>query len=153
MSFTDGIVHITYLENSVLFLFSDDTIFPVFGLADEYQVEILMRKCENYLLSKCKEAETSVSALVNILVCAETYNIKDLYNASFDRVSKCHPDDVKSVSDFTNLTEETRGKFTRLREQALDVKLTGIESFFDTTTNQLGINDCFRAFMVILLLY
>lgn len=77
------------------------------------------------MLYKCKSTDTSLSALVNILLCAENYNIKELYNASFDRVSKCHPDDVKSVQEFQKLSDDTRGKFVRLREQALDVKLTG----------------------------
>lgn len=108
-----------------LLFFLDDTVFPVLGLADEYQVDILLTKCEDYLLSKCKSTDTSLSALVNILLCAENYNIKELYNASFDRVSKCHPDDVKSVQEFQKLSDDTRGKFVRLREQALDVKLTG----------------------------
>jgi len=114
------------IDNITIFLFTDDTIFPVFSLADEYQVEILQRKCEDYLLSKCKEADSSVSALVNVLLCAENYSMKDLYNASFDRVSKCHPDDVWSVQEFNKISEETRAKFTRLREQALDIKLTGL---------------------------
>lgn len=112
-------------SNSIFVFFADDTIFPIFGLADEYQVEILQRKCENYLLSKCKDVNTPLSVLVNILLCAEGYNMKDLFNASFDRVSKYHPEDMKSVHEYSKLSEDTRLKFTRLREQALDVKLTG----------------------------
>lgn len=105
--------------------FSDETIFSVFSLADEYQVDILQRKCEDYLLSKCKDNNTSLTALVNILVCAEQYNLKNLFNASFDKVSKVHPDDVTSVPEYHKLHEETRTSFKQLREQALDVKLTG----------------------------
>ncbi|KAL4218495.1 hypothetical protein ACF0H5_023229 [Mactra antiquata] len=103
---------------------TDDTVFPVFSLADEYQVDILLRKCEDYLLSKCNEANTSMSALVNILLCAERYNMKNLFNVSFDKASKIHPDDVKSIPEYPKLHEETRAKWKRLREQALDVKLT-----------------------------
>lgn len=103
---------------------TDETVFTVFSLADEYQVDILQRKCEDYLLSKCKDKDTPLSALVNILLCAEQYNLKNLFNVSFDKVSKVHPDEVTSVPEFHKLHEETKKSFKKLREQALDVKLT-----------------------------
>lgn len=103
---------------------TDETVFPVFGLADEYQVDILQRKCEDYLLAKCKEKDTSLASLVNILIVAEQYNLKNLFNTAFDKVSKIHPDDAQSLPEYKNLHEETRSKFMKLREQALDVKLT-----------------------------
>jgi len=112
-------------NKTFLCFFADDTVFPVFHLADEYQVEVLQRKCEDYLLSKCKDNNTPVRGLVNILLCAENYNMKDLFNISFDKVSKIHPNVHDDIKEFGKLSEETRAKFKRLREQALDVKLTG----------------------------
>lgn len=103
---------------------SDDTVLSVFSLADEYQVDVLHKKCEDYLLSKCNDCTTPLHALVNILLCAERYNLKNLFNAAFDKVSKAHPDDTKTVPEYTKLDEETKSKFEKLRAQALDVKLT-----------------------------
>ncbi|XP_052762933.1 kelch repeat and BTB domain-containing protein 3-like [Mya arenaria] len=103
---------------------TDDTVFSVFHLADEYQVEILQRKCEDYLMSKCKDTNTALSALVNILLCAESYNLKDLFNVSFDRVSKINPEQAKAIQEFSKLSEDTKLNFNRLRQQALDIKLT-----------------------------
>lgn len=103
---------------------TDENVFPVLALADEYQVTILTRKCADYLMSRCSDNNTPMSELVNILLWSDLYNMKDLYNASFDRVSKFHPDAVTGIPEFSKLPEETRNKCSRLRSQALDVKLT-----------------------------
>ena len=105
--------------------FSDETVFNVLSLADEYQVELQIKRCIEYLSKKCNDPNATLTEQVNILLCAERYSLKELYNACFDTVSKASPNLLKQVNEFVKLSEETREKFKRLRSQALDIKLTG----------------------------
>ena len=107
------------------FCVADETVFNVLCLADEYQVDMLMKRCVDYLIKKCHDPDSTLTDQVNILLCAERYNLKEMYNACFDSVSKANPLLLKQVKEFVKLNEETREKFKRLRSQALDVKLTG----------------------------
>ena len=104
---------------------SDETVFNVLSLADEYQVDLLIKRCIEYLSKKCNDPNATLTEQVNILLCAERYSLKELYNACFDTVARASPYLLKQVNEFVKLTEETREKFKRLRSQALDIKLTG----------------------------
>ena len=113
------------MNRLVMFCFPDETVFNVLSLADEYQVELLTKRCVEYLTKKCYDPDSTLTDQVNILLCAERYSLKELYNACFDTVSKASPSLLKQVGEFVKLSDETREKFRRLRSQALDVKLTG----------------------------
>ncbi|WAR17348.1 BAT38-like protein [Mya arenaria] len=124
---------------------TDDTVFSVFHLADEYQVEILQRKCEDYLMSKCKDTNTALSALVNILLCAENGNVHEVLRVAADynesdlvsqcenhMIARCKKNEKPLIHGLVSmLSAADKHKLTKLKEEVLQLAVQSVNQTFE----------------------
>ncbi|KAL3889853.1 hypothetical protein ACJMK2_002180 [Sinanodonta woodiana] len=87
-TYDDMVDFLSCLYPNILKPISDENVFSVLSLADEYQVDLLKQKCLTHLLNKCNGDEVSRNELVLLLLTAELYTLPSLHDAAFERVSK-----------------------------------------------------------------
>ncbi|XP_064652918.1 kelch-like protein 38 [Lineus longissimus] len=94
---------------------TDENVNTLLSLADEYMMERIMTKCEDFLLEKDPTMET--------LVTAQRYNLKRLFKSCVDYAKNCCLEDVEKCPEFTDLEPHTilmiyKSKLDSLREYA-----------------------------------
>ncbi|KAK3586925.1 hypothetical protein CHS0354_008521 [Potamilus streckersoni] len=125
-TYDDMVDFLSCLYPNILKPISDENVFSVLGLAEEYQVDLLREKCLTHLLNKCNGDEASHKELVLLLLTSELYTLPSLYEAAFERVSKVQQCcELNEIPEFFSLSSDTRNKLLYRKSLALeDLKIS-----------------------------
>ncbi|XP_071099086.1 BTB and MATH domain-containing protein 36-like [Haliotis cracherodii] len=96
------------------------TVDRLLELADEYQIDVLKRKCEGFLLTRCVDKYISQREVLHALYLADKHSLPDLLHGAIQIVKyyqfRCPAYNPKNTmylenkQDFVNLRNETKIK-------------------------------------------
>ena len=73
---------------------NDKNCYSLIKLAHEYQMEVIFKRCEDFLINKV--SSQSGNGLIGDLVFAQTYNFEKLLKITIDKASQLRLKDFKS---------------------------------------------------------
>jgi hypothetical protein len=96
----------------VLCVVTADNVYSMLHLTDEYQVEKYKTKCaqvllRNFTFNLSSHQPPSDAELLKLLVTAETYNLKILFDKCFDVAANRLHTNLKSEPDYDDITDVT----------------------------------------------
>ncbi|XP_062597019.1 uncharacterized protein LOC134258471 [Saccostrea cucullata] len=88
------------------------------------------KKFEDRLVRKCEERSytpepitITFDKLLECIIVAERFNLKNLLNAAIDLASKCSNSKLKDKEGYKNISESTKSKILRQRVEVLEYRL------------------------------
>jgi hypothetical protein len=98
---------------------SDNNVKYLLELADEYQIERIKQRCEDFLLSQERSMET--------LVLAQKFHLKHLYSRCVEYAKTRTMEDLESSPEIGNVDQDTlikiyKAKIDMIRDYASELK-------------------------------
>lgn len=87
-----------YIMVFLFFSFAGENVVQLLALAQEYQMDKVLERCEEYLLSQA-------SSIKNFLI-AQKYNLQKLYDSTFAYLKRAPVTRLKSQPEFESLDQQ-----------------------------------------------
>ena len=105
---------------------SEQTVFMVLPLADEYQIVSLKQECKDMMIKMLRNSYCGLDVKLKMYSLANIYpDMDEIWEESLNRISQCSLDSIKSQDNYKSMTDkmiivEERVRF--LEEQINDAK-------------------------------
>jgi hypothetical protein len=102
-------------------VFADATVSSVLKLADEYQVQGCLMRCDEFLAAKCdSRTDLSANKLVSLLVTGDTYDLHTLMKQAIPNAAKMKLATLERVPDFQKVSVSTQHNIFYRRLQGIE---------------------------------
>ena len=100
---------------------NDKNCYSLIKLAHEYQMEVIFKRCEDFLINKV--SNQLGNGLIGDLIFAQTYNFEKLLKITIDKASQLRLDDLKSHEMYERIEPQiykqiTEGIIERLENRS-----------------------------------